>query len=1181
MQEILKKYCQNHHGLLLLSMPTGFGKTYNVFKFIYENYQEFAANNRKIIFLTNLKKNLEVKHLKEFFTNNSHEDDYDKYVLFIDSNSETVINKLSQKNKNNIDDEISSEFKDKESYKNLKNYIELYNIPKLPKKAQDNFKDKIRKDLEPAFRRDIENILKERFSSKEAKLQAINTQSKYQWIGKLYPAVFTDEKTVLFLSMDKFIVKNSTLVEPSYYFYQRLNQGHFKNSLIFIDEFDSTKERILKNIIESGLQRKIDFIDLFLSIHNHLKQLKDSEDLTKCSQHWEKKQAQGKDWLSPKEQIKDLKKKAQEIFKKYKLQYTCKSEPKSFTRKRNFLFYDYEFHNVIDISKRIEIHQDSRNRTNWIKAIDKAVDVKENPREVQFYLLLGEIAGFLTYFQRGVSYLADNYWHLKDEDKNNQEVFNLEFAIRSVLNHFRLDNEDVDLLTNNILNDELPYKFAAEKPISKIQWFYDRGFRYYDIVDSDEHDTLSKIYMFNFNHTPESLLAEVCSKAMVIGISATAGLYTNISNYDIRYLKSRLSDSFKQLETDEMEDLKNQYYETTKGYEDQVKIIPQFIRTDSQKEAINQIQVILDDEELANSVVNGLLREIQDNNTNNGNDTDDNNPEFVFCRYVKVLTVWKYFIEHPECHSFLCFFNKLPKDNDPTFNIKTLKKYAKYILDSELDEQEKDSYIEETIVTLTSNNFDATKEKIANDLKDNKRRFIISAYETIGVGQNLQFPIPDNIDSKLIHIDKRERGKDIDINGIYLDNPTNLLVNIYNEQFKNNDFDFIKYIFQLEFLRANRDFSGMTFNIKLNEAFKRYVGIDKYEKKQGDISLYDTRGYSYFLNKVIMQAIGRICRTNMKFPTIHILADHAIRKHLAEFTVPDTVIPVREYTALLKLAGKSSEKSQEIKAAEIDAVNRSEVSDAYIMSTLEKTWNAQSIKQWKELRQQVLYHPTIIQEFECDHKWHNIYVKLPKPSNYYYFSQKNDYKKIEVFFDNEYSKRQVRTVSEEDVRLTELIRVDNLRELFISQGYATEFTESELIVTPPIFNKIYKGALGEVCGQNILETFLKIPLLELDVHEFERFDFKTEQNIYIDFKLWNDKVSVEAEPEMDKIRKKMKEVKAARVYIINILGSSDREFKPIISDHGKIVEVPYLCKNNQVDNQAIEFISSSLQELSK
>ncbi|MBJ7295086.1 MAG: hypothetical protein JHC73_01850, partial [Dolichospermum sp.] len=242
MQDILNKYCQHNQGLLLLSMPTGFGKTYNVFKFIYENYKEFAAKNRKILFLTNLKKNLVFEDLKKLFIADGNEDDYDKYVLFIDSNSESVI-----KNFIDIDDEIPDEFKNKDSYKEVKKYIELYNIPQQNKKAQDSFKDQIRKELEPAFRGDIQKILKEIFPSKEARLQAIRNNSDYQWIGKLYPAVFTDEKTVLFMSMDKFIVRNCTLIEPSYFFHERLDKSPFKDALIFIDEFDSTKDRILNN----------------------------------------------------------------------------------------------------------------------------------------------------------------------------------------------------------------------------------------------------------------------------------------------------------------------------------------------------------------------------------------------------------------------------------------------------------------------------------------------------------------------------------------------------------------------------------------------------------------------------------------------------------------------------------------------------------------------------------------------------------------------------------------------------------------------------------------------------------------------------------------------------------------------------------------------------------------------
>jgi hypothetical protein len=749
-----------------------------------------------------------------------------------------------------------------------------------------------------------------------------------------------------------------------------LDKIPFKDALIFIDEFDSTKDRILNNIIESGLQRKVDFIDLFLNIHNHLKQLKDSEDLTKCSKHWKQKQkqktAEGKDWLSPKQQIEDLKKKAQEIFNKYQLQHTCKSDQEFFTKKRNFLFYDYKFHNVIDVKKRIEIHQDSRKRTNWIK--------------------------------------------------------------------------------------------------------YDK-----------------------------------------------------------------------------------------------VTIKPKFIgkEADNKDKAIKQLEELLNDEHTANRLWYDLEHKIKG---------EQKYIEFLFCRYVRALTAWKYFIDNPDCHSFLCFFNKSPKHNDPEFDLKILYEYAELLLYDNKDAIA-DS-ISKTIVVLTGDNFDDLKKEISNDLKENKRRFIISTYKTIGVGQNLQFGIPSSI--KPIHINSFTESKYMDINGIYLDKPTNLLININNENIK--DDDFIEYIFQLEFLRENGAFSQNIFKSKLDEAFRRYVGMDKYQKKADDfISLYNTDAYSLFLNKVIIQAIGRICRTNMKAPTIHILADDNIRKHLTKFSLPEDVIPVHEYTALLKLAGEPINKSQDLIKSQNIASLRSDQTYNYIYSQINTPWRSESVKEWQDLREQVLCQPAIAKESDCNLKW-NIYVKLPKPTNSYYFSQENDYREIEIFFSDEYGKKQVQKVSEQTSRLSELMRINILRKLFINEGYATEFPESELMLTPPMFNNIYKGALGEVCGKHILETILKIPLLELEINEFERFDFKIDQNIYIDFKLWNDKIAVEADQEIEKIRNKMDEVGAEKVFIINILGSSDSPFRERISSDSKIVQVPYLCKNDQIDNEAITFIMKEFKK---
>ncbi|WGV25469.1 DEAD/DEAH box helicase family protein [Halotia branconii] len=149
MEQILNEYCkQINPGLLLLSRPTGSGKTYTVLNFIYSNYEEFAAQNIKILFITNLKKKLPIDELKERFIADGKEDEFEKYVLFIDSNTDTVL-----KNLLTIDDEIPDQFKT-EIYKKLKSHIEILQNRQLPKEVKDSWETEIRKIIEPKFRRE-------------------------------------------------------------------------------------------------------------------------------------------------------------------------------------------------------------------------------------------------------------------------------------------------------------------------------------------------------------------------------------------------------------------------------------------------------------------------------------------------------------------------------------------------------------------------------------------------------------------------------------------------------------------------------------------------------------------------------------------------------------------------------------------------------------------------------------------------------------------------------------------------------------------------------------------------------------------------------------------------------------------------------------------------------------------
>ena len=121
----------------------------------------------------------------------------------------------------------------------------------------------------------------------------------------------------------------------------------------------------------------------------------------------------------------------------------------------------------------------------------------------------------------------------------------------------------------------------------------------------------------------------------------------------------------------------------------------------------------------------------------------------------------------------MCLLNKLPKRKDPQLDLDKITEYAKDLLDDDESTDIVDD-ISNVIVILSSENFDREKEKLLNDLANGKRRFIISTYQTVGSGQNLQFKIPQNIQP--LHINNRDKDEYMDINAIYLDKPTHLMV---------------------------------------------------------------------------------------------------------------------------------------------------------------------------------------------------------------------------------------------------------------------------------------------------------------------------------------------------------------------------------------------------------------------
>lgn len=108
MYTAIRNYCNNEkqNGLFLLDMPTGYGKTYSVLKYIHDASLEERNKERHFFFITTLKKNLPTDNLKDMFKESRQLDKFNEEFIFIDSNADAVIENLTPELSRNIPSRI-------------------------------------------------------------------------------------------------------------------------------------------------------------------------------------------------------------------------------------------------------------------------------------------------------------------------------------------------------------------------------------------------------------------------------------------------------------------------------------------------------------------------------------------------------------------------------------------------------------------------------------------------------------------------------------------------------------------------------------------------------------------------------------------------------------------------------------------------------------------------------------------------------------------------------------------------------------------------------------------------------------------------------------------------------------------------------------------------------------------
>ena len=1161
-------------GLVEIPLPTGFGKTHAVMQAISmmtERETGAFPGVKKIIFTTTLKKNLPVEKLKDYYKG-----DFDKEVLLLKSNVDSLIDFHA----NGGLSKIPEKFKDDAFYKMVKRLDHLKTLQAKKEKSSDDFefiqelKEHANED-EQVFRKHIRSILRENFRTSVEQKKAIKKRSEFQWIGELYPYIFIDDKKVIFMSMRKLLSGLSPLAGSGN---SLLTEEFLNGSILFIDEYDATKKDVKDEIIEEQLRERLDLIRVFRSVHSALHSERFSNDLLDVLHM---------DDYTLQKFYESIIIHANELYERFHLGLSYRQEDGLVDRKKNFLFYDSQFQTILEKGKYTIFAQEDKARHRM--SITKGESDSSIDGNIAIQDLLRKVDAFMKRFSYFIWRWANAYM-IKENSKRTErkakdgidlDMMTVDNAAYSIIDKFLSDRQEKRIIFSyyskmnmQAMRDgqRLPYSYFAN------------GFTMFELEDNDANNDDTMMSMVKIKDTPESIMAFIAENALVFAISATAAIPSATGNYCRDYLKDVLKDKFHSLPEEDagLTDYIRKELETrNEPYRNEIGIEVSDVPEDEELIKERLINCFAD-KESAKLCLNKIEFETSE--------LAEEKCSYYANKYMRLAYVVRLFANQKDQQTLLYLGKALPKDSDGS----TLKKNVlDYIIEmANIDAGLKGLNMIQPAI-LTSSNFDETKEQICERLKNGEKLIVFSSYQTVGAGQNLQYPVNESYRDNVVTLphsynyEKEER----DIDSIYLDDITYLTENINDIK----HFDIKRNMYHL--MQVMECFGNYEISVEAKRELVK-AGFNSLQNilPKCNVSLNDAQSIKFHVTRDVIQAVGRMGRTCLRNKHISIYIYEKVLRQLdyntlmAEFNSEE----VKAIGKKLKTKEVTACIDNQLQLAMLRANTISIQVSGKILSTVKRSfkgeWSDNDMRLWKELRELVLKHPTANEEDLADDDLRAYYINGLQPLSKYLFSvNNNSYRNIHVWFADEDSFRKSKQIikdengrlvvhkcSEDDARLQMLLNIKGIRELFQKRGYAEYFQTKKYIMSPALYTNIYKGALGEVCGRYIIENSTSLKLKEIqDGNQFEYFDYRIEDypNVYIDFKHWkissapyNDKDAI-----MTEIRSKMDKIGAQRVYIIGIL--KDSESIANISVDERIVTIPYLVDENaKIARNMLKFI---------
>ncbi len=1196
------------NGILVQSFPTGLGKSHEACYAMLDVIQKDPDAN--FVFICNQTKNLPYDLLKRISKEDfgMSEKEFSKLVLALKSNTDSFSENYKDSMKKHIKSLFSAYDIEDGVLRNVLHYRNLYKKVTKQSNTAPEYQKQVESEYENAerdFRRAIHKVLKP-LERPSARIGKINSDEEYSWIREIYPAVDFDNYRIILMSDAKFLYSIDPIVAAQFTIWSETDlrvqkteeedeasseQSRLLNHIIIIDEFDAFK-RVIQEALIKEQEDEVDAVRAFRNLYLRLQHWKNLPATMITESSW---------WVSVKkisiqDRFRKLIESSKKTRQKFHMEYLFKQYGQDSDGKlidppgSSFMFRDYE---PYSIGNAFTVRTDNEMRYNRI-LVGKNI---KSP-STWFSSLFGNLNELFIQMAKLVRDLAFNYMYARKDVASDADDEHGSFTncVDSVIDAFDMEPDLARFIKTKVIHNRL--KSGSEKRLSLDDpTFFSRGFGYISMRDSIDKQLQTHLYYTGFDTTPEAVLRHMSERTKVIAMSATAEVDSPLCNFHLQYLRDS-GVYFHEFDDDEKKDICNLIESLRYGFKNG--------RSNLRCECLPSVsgysratwEDILDDEDAADDLYTSL-------------GITEEGQTFAEVRYARAAQAIDAFLSHEDIQSMIGFFSAHVKSsNDGKFTTAKMNHVIEKLAKKHgisigvkwrgFDEETLNPKAGEPsayVMQIDGTNYAEMKDKILDRLSGKaegchgkgQKIFIITAYQTLGAGQNLQYDVPDGLADTRVWIreampDYDMVSKEKDFDAIYLDDPTSIGPQI--EYGKKGTLD--NYLFFAEYLDATNQITLSQKHLEIRNAFRQC-----YTPNMDRQPNHFKSSTAYILAKaqVVNQAVGRMSRTGWKMPSVYLFIDNELVNG-GTFALPleyyGTYLSY-EFETLYRTAHAMKKLEPEDEDEEMILDNCLRISHNFVGYLDDLRFavyggDPEAIAKWRELRDFVLHNPTCPKKMDGLSKIQNTihrygYISAPMKTDCYWFTLKFDFDQngtdgLEISFNGpsaQLNKTDLEKVwyaaNPTTAKLSLMSQIDFVRDYLVEQKIPLKFEADDKLMSPPLFRNIYMGGLGELVGKVMVEHLTDggISLDEMPAKYYEKFDYAIKDGVYVDFKDWNESNYYDdkkTERTIKFISEKLEACEGSRVYVINIVTDGSRKYEPFhtykLADGKEIVTVPYL-----------------------